>query len=1035
MLRYVLKELVRNPRRTLTSLVGVILGTALFSGVLFFMDGSTATMTSRAIAPLPLDMQREVSAPLGQELCLEETVATTGKLAAGEIVTFTLLITNPGDNPQHEVVVKEEPPPSLTYVAGSTKRDGTNVPDCEGEPPLSHGSARLGLNLGTLHPGESIILTYQARADTALIASQLQLNAMVSSQEHPVPLPANRLDPLSLQELSARIRQISGVVAADPLSFVDIPLGSLAANGNSIQEPVRVFAFGPSYRNYHQNIRIDAGGFDSEGILLSVEAARTLGIASGDTVRLTLPGASVPTTLPVSGLVDLSDAKALFWSRKTSKFEDFLYVPNSVVVSHDMFQRIIIPAYRAISATPGSDIMSFPVSEVDIHIDRSRLNADPGHALAQTQAIAELIQHIGPAEGNLIDNISNTLEVARDDARAGKRMFMFIGLPGGLLAAFLAAYAGSVLSATQRREHAILRVRGAHRSHLLRMLLYRTLLFSALGAVAGMVLGFASILMILGPSDLLAASPAALAVSASIATGIAIVITSIGLYIPGRQGLQWEIGEERWELERNHNPLWRRLWLDVAAVVVGTVGGVAALSVGAFDTQATSVSIGQSIVLPYYLLVAPMVVWIGGSLLCVRAVEAIAGHLPISRHPCYGPVLRGTLFRSLRRRSRALAIAAAGLALIVALGTNLVIFTATYLQAKAADARFAVGSDLRLTPNVLTSHPYEPSTADALEVIGVEHVSPVVFQLENAVLIGRFDQNLQDLAAISPSTFAQVAPLSDAFFLDTSAADAMASLHNRPYGLLVNATTADDLSIEPGDDVKILLARGTDHQTLAPFYVVGRFERFPGFPEGVDLVIDINAYQEMTGLQRTDFFLAKVKDHSPSGLHQAIAAIQEAPVTNYPFGIESTQTVLLKDQSSLIALNINGLSALDTVYTMLMTAAVIAIFVFALMLQRRPEYSRLHARGLPLVKLGVLVFGEVFGMVAAGGLGGLVIGTGMAYLFVHVLRPLFILNPIVTLGSPVLVLIICVAPVMALIAAMVTTLILKTRMAEMLRET
>ena len=60
MLRYAWRELVRNPRRTLASLVGVALGVGLFSGVLFFIDGSSATMTERALAPLALDMQRAV---------------------------------------------------------------------------------------------------------------------------------------------------------------------------------------------------------------------------------------------------------------------------------------------------------------------------------------------------------------------------------------------------------------------------------------------------------------------------------------------------------------------------------------------------------------------------------------------------------------------------------------------------------------------------------------------------------------------------------------------------------------------------------------------------------------------------------------------------------------------------------------------------------------------------------------------------------------------------------------------------------------
>ena len=47
---YVWRELVRNPRRTLAALAGVTLGVGLFSGVLFFADGSGATLTARAVS-------------------------------------------------------------------------------------------------------------------------------------------------------------------------------------------------------------------------------------------------------------------------------------------------------------------------------------------------------------------------------------------------------------------------------------------------------------------------------------------------------------------------------------------------------------------------------------------------------------------------------------------------------------------------------------------------------------------------------------------------------------------------------------------------------------------------------------------------------------------------------------------------------------------------------------------------------------------------------------------------------------------------
>ena len=73
--RYVWRDLRRNPRRSLTALAGMTLGIGLFSAVLFFIDGSSATMTARAIAPIPIDMQRVLGDPLGNKVRLTEQIA------------------------------------------------------------------------------------------------------------------------------------------------------------------------------------------------------------------------------------------------------------------------------------------------------------------------------------------------------------------------------------------------------------------------------------------------------------------------------------------------------------------------------------------------------------------------------------------------------------------------------------------------------------------------------------------------------------------------------------------------------------------------------------------------------------------------------------------------------------------------------------------------------------------------------------------------------------------------------------------------
>ncbi|HEX6787296.1 MAG TPA: FtsX-like permease family protein, partial [Acidimicrobiales bacterium] len=563
MLSYAWRDLVRNPRRTLASLAGVVLGVGLFAGVLFFIDGSGATLTSRAVAPLAIDMQRVLSSPLGRRLTFTEQLSAPAPVAAGAPVTVTLTVANDGSNPAHEVVVNDEPPPPLSYVQGTTTVDGVPQPDVAGQSPLAQGLARSGLNIGTVEPGRTVTFTYQAIANQPVAdLAALTPKGRLSSREDVVPLPANAPPPVGLDDLAAEAGRIPGVTAADGLTFVDLPPGSLRAGGRTVDRPVRVFAFDEAYPRHHPSVRIVSGGLTADTATLSAEAARALGTELGAEITIDLPGGAPPLAVPVGGVADLARANPLFGSRKSSELEDFLYVPNSVIVSPSTFATSILPAFQAATAQEGSVLKTFPVQELDVQVDRERLRSDPGRALRQTQRIADSVTAIAPGQDYLIDNISNALAVARDDAAVGKRMFIFLGLPGVVLAAFLAAYAGHILASTQRREQANLRLRGADRRQLGRVVGVQAAAIALAGSLAGTALGLAAVAVILGRDTLFAASGAQLAVSGLIAVAVGVVAIGLALLVPGRRALRRDIADERRELALDPAPAWRRWRID-----------------------------------------------------------------------------------------------------------------------------------------------------------------------------------------------------------------------------------------------------------------------------------------------------------------------------------------------------------------------------------------------------------------------------------------------------------------------------------------
>lgn len=874
LLAYVLKDLLRNPRRTLASLVGVVIGVGLFSAVLFFVDGSGASMTARAVKPLTLDMQRVVTTPLGGGVRLEESWGAA-TLDAGATTRVTLTVANDGVAPAHEVVVRDRPTAPLEYTPGSTMLDGAPIGDIGGSIPLSQGSARLGYNLGAVAPHTSRTITYEVRAVQRVPRrADRQVQATISTREALVPTIANAPRPNSLAELAQQISRIPGVKGADPLVSVDMTAGSLSAKGSNVPGPIKLFAFDAAYRAHYPSIKIVSGRIRPDQVLISAETARVLRIREGDSVTLTLPGTSAPRSLVISGITDLSLAHPLFESRQASSLEKFQYVPYTIIVNPRIYHDQVAPAFVQAAAGRGTRTDSLPLEELDVLLDRSKLNHDPASAVADTQAVARSVLGVSASHDYLIDNITNTLTVASGDAAVAKRMFLFLGLPGAILAAILTAYAGALLAGAQRRENALLRVRGARRRHLLYLLALRTFAIAGVGSLLGAALGFLSVLALLGGSVVFAASSGALVQSALIGTVGGMLVTAIALYMPGRRLITREIKQGLAAISHRSVPVWRR-WQVAFAVLAGAVGTqVAAIKLGAFDVAPGSVYAGRSVSLPLQLLGPPIVAWLAGTLLIAMIMQGVTERAASSADKAsLNRLLPAVLWRSITRRLGAMTGGVVAAGLVVGLGVALACFTTVYDSAKAVDARFLAGADIRMTPNPTSAAPHPTTLAAQFHVEGVSRATAVVYSLQNSVLTSSFNEDVATLAAIDPVAFNSVAKLQDSWFVDGSAAHMMTALRERPAGVLVNSALAKGLKIKTGDSARVLVGRGTDKQTRKTVKVLGLFTQFPGAPAGTDIVASLAYYQQVTHLMTADYYLASTTDRGRPGLTRAVRAL------------------------------------------------------------------------------------------------------------------------------------------------------------------
>lgn len=993
--RYVLADLVRNPRRTFSTMVGVTLGVGLFCGVLFFVDGLSASMTQRAVAPLAIDMQRIVTVPTGTSLSMTQTIEPLGRHQEGDRITVSLQISNNGELAAHEVVIRSEPAADLAFVPGSATFDQAPITTVK-DNPFFHGPGKTGFNLKTVKPGVTHRLTYLVEVRTPTDIDDSSVQSTYSSREQALPVSADQSAAIPLNDLVDMVSTVDGIAYANPLSIADLGSNTLRTTERTASGPVKIFGFDEAYASRDESIVVVAGRLSPGGAVVSAEVASELHLNLGDTIVVSLPD-DTTVNLPVTGIADLSRSRSLFSSRRGGDLETFVYTPKSVVVSPSTFTDVVQPAFDRAASTRTGRPYSHSIREIDIGLDRELLDADPATALVQTRRIAAEVASVAPGSDYLLDNISNTLAVADADAGVAKRLFAFLGVPGAFLAAMLAAYAGSVLADAQRREQATLRIRGASRRHLLRMLALRTALLTAAGSTVGLVGGYAVAAAVLGRESLGRASNSSLIASALLGSIGGFVATGLALYITGRRSIDREINEDRARFTRSI-PVWRRARLDIIGLAIVVGGTVMAIRADAFAGTPGSVYFGRSVELNLVLLALPVTVWMTGSLLAARLVGMSLTRTQPTSSAVIGRPLPSLYHRSVGRRPWAISNGAIIVALIVALATSLAAFTTSYDTAKMRDARYATGADIRITPSPTSGRTYTAEDAQLFLTDGVRGVTPVIYGLSNVILRSARTSDPANLVAIDPVTYPEVAPLeSGGFDPDTSSA-ALKTLQTDPSAVLLSREMAGFLKAEIGDTIYVLLARATKAQVEIKLHITGLYERLPGFPEGAEALMAIGEHTRAVPSKQPDFFLAAAGRDDDAGLQRAVDSLRAGPGNAGPLQIDTRATTLASDQSSLAALNIAGLVALDSTFSLTMAVVTIAIFVFGLLLQRRREYITLRAQGLEPATIRLLIALEAATVAVAGVLAGIVVGLAMGAYFVTVLRPLFVLTPAYTVS-------------------------------------
>ena len=192
---------------------------------------------------------------------------------------------------------------------------------------------------------------------------------------------------MSLAELTRQIARVPGVAHADQLSFVDLAPGALRPAPSGRPDPVRVFGFDEIYRERDPSIRIVDGSYEPGHGLLSAEAARALSVGPGGVVQLRVPGRASPSASRSAGSPTCRRPSRCSTAARASSSSSSSTCGTACRRTGGL-RRVDRARPSRTRRRHRATVLSQPILEVDIAVEREPLDADPGTALAQTTAVA-----------------------------------------------------------------------------------------------------------------------------------------------------------------------------------------------------------------------------------------------------------------------------------------------------------------------------------------------------------------------------------------------------------------------------------------------------------------------------------------------------------------------------------------------------------------------------------------------------------------------------------------------------------------------
>jgi putative ABC transport system permease protein len=761
---------------------------------------------------------------------------------------------------------------------------------------------------------------------------------------------------------SARYTTLERVGYADVAAFRAVSGGTTQTTGAG-----KVLGVSDTYwSSFPKELRPLLGA--TRGVLIAQQTAANLHVGVGDSVtieRLALP----PVNVRIDGVIDLPQADSLF-------------------------QAVGVPAGAAPQAPP-DNVMVLPLQtwhplfdpqaavrpdsvRLQLHVRLAHnLPPDPRDAYVYVERLAHNFEARIAGSGVVGDNLAARLAAVREDALYARVLFLFLGVPGALLAILLTLAVAAAGSVRRRREQSLLRIRGASSATILRLESLETLIIGVIGVILGLAVAYA-VGRRMAP---LGQIPVRQTIVGVVIAALIGLITAAGAVIaPAWRDLRHStaVAGRRW-IGRGEKPLWERMGIDVVLLVIAGVVYWRSAAAG-YKLVLAPEGVAQTSV-SYEAFIAPLCLWIGVGLLVTRIFRR---GLPAWRNGIarlFWPLTRSlsSLVSASVARQRAVVtrgIVLVGLAFSFAVSTA--VFNTTYNAQTRVDAELTNGADVTVTGSAA----YPASTK--LEAI---RRTPGVAAAEG--MMHRFayvGNDLQDIFGIDPPRIGNATAISNAYFANRDAAATLQSLASRPDGVLVAQETVNDFQLHLGDQVNLRLQNARDHQYhVIPFHFLGVVREFPTAPKDSFLVANASYIAAQTGNDAREVVLIR-SAIPPATLAQRIAKV----VADLPGArVTDIGSTLKTISSSLTAVDLHGLTLLELSFAVLLIAGAAGLVLGLGLAERQRDFALLAAIGASERQLASFIWAEGLLVVVAGCLVGFATGFGVAQMLVKLLNGVF----------------------------------------------